>query len=332
MVILSNETLEGPVQLPGDSWAQKDTRRLLRACYHVSNLDAAIQFYNRYFGLLLSVKLDFPGAPLQRALMAGAAGDGQEHFQLELRCREPSPDVAFGVAADGTPASAASQPLRLGDGLDHFTVVVPDAPDAVAGLRRDGLGHLVAEELAAVFSVRSEGASKQDKVSLVRDLDGWPWQLLELHAAHAPERLCTVSIRVRDVAASLRWYQQVLGMRVLQKYEATGGGHISALVGFTPELDGPLLELRQAAHDRPMTDLGNAFAWFVLGTADLAGTMVNLEVQGEAWEKVELPSCEDPTQTVGAATVADPDGWRFCLVQHSPAVPAAQPMEGVEAM
>ena len=55
-------------------------------------------------------------------------------------------------------------------------------------------------------------------------------------------------------------------------------GHTSALVGFTPELEGPLVELRQAAPDRPMTDLGNAFAWFVLGTGDLARTMVDLEV------------------------------------------------------
>ena len=55
-------------------------------------------------------------------------------------------------------------------------------------------------------------------------------------------------------------------------------GHTSALVGFTPELEGPLLELRQAAPDRPITDQGTAFAWFVLGTGDLARTMVDLEV------------------------------------------------------
>ena len=40
-----------------------------------------------------------------------------------------------------------------------------------------------------------------------------------------------------------------------------------------------------------------------------------LQVQGEEWEKVEIPSAESPTETTDAATVADPDGWRFCLVQ-----------------
>jgi hypothetical protein len=64
----------------------------------------------------------------------------------------------------------------------------------------------------------------QDKVALLQDPTGWPWQLLELHGAAAAERLCTVSLRVTNLAASLRWYQDVLGMRVLQKYEAPGTG------------------------------------------------------------------------------------------------------------
>lgn len=259
-----------------------------------------------------------------------------------------------------------------------------------------------------------------DKVSLVRDLDGYPWQLLELHGARAQERLCTVrwappgpalrqimrllrggflvpnfglrrahytcfgavqrdlltafaplappailsqrvlprparppcSIRVRDLASSLRWYQDVLGMRVLQKYESTGtggavpraaaslqcclslysppclqccvlqppcplllslphktdmratittthartrmrtrpgrtsrllralclAGHLSALLGYTPELEGTLLELRQGREPLTEEGRGTAFGWFVVGTGDLSRTMVDLEV------------------------------------------------------
>lgn len=30
---------------------------------------------------------------------------------------------------------------------------------------------------------------------------------------------------------------------------------------------------------------------------------------------MEIPSCDNPTEVTDAATVSDPDGWRFCLVQ-----------------
>lgn len=40
-------------------------------------------------------------------------------------------------------------------------------------------------------------------------------------------------------------------------------GHLSALLGYTPEYEGPLLELRQSA-DAPLHDMGDAFGWFVV--------------------------------------------------------------------
>lgn len=61
-------------------------------------------------------------------------------------------------------------------------------------------------------------------MSLVQDLDGYPWQLLELHRTPPRERLCTLALGVSDLGGSLQWYQVVLGMTVLQKYEASRPG------------------------------------------------------------------------------------------------------------
>lgn len=54
-------------------------------------------------------------------------------------------------------------------------------------------------------------------------------------------------------------------------------GHPSALVGYTPELQGTLLELREGGGPG-LADPGNAFCWVVVGTRDLNQTMMHLEV------------------------------------------------------
>ena len=89
-------------------------------------------------------------------------------------------------------------------------------------------------------------------MAIIRDLDGYTWHLLELHGSghSVPERLAAVQLHVACLARSLEWYQSVLGMRVLRRHESTlpgSGRHTAtALVGFSEELEGTLLELRQA--------------------------------------------------------------------------------------
>lgn len=97
----------------------------------------------------------------------------------------------------------------------------------------------------------------QDRVAIIRDLDGYTWQLLELHGSghSVGERLAAVQLRVACLATSLEWYRGALGMRVLREHESSlpGSGHktATALVGFGEELQGTLLELRQAGDAAP---------------------------------------------------------------------------------
>ncbi|KAK2078770.1 hypothetical protein QBZ16_003610 [Prototheca wickerhamii] len=191
------------------SWAAQDRRRLLRLALHVDQLQAATMFYSQFLGLTLVAPLDVPGASVQRALVA--ADLEPSSFGLEL--------------LSGGPAMSA----MVGDWSGFLVLTVPDRAQCLQSIAASGQGTVVSEE-AAVIPVRNPspegGRTLQDIVSVVQDVNGYRWNLVQTashHGPQTPERIIAVGITVPDVALAISWCVQVLGMLPLQQYTSLSG-------------------------------------------------------------------------------------------------------------
>jgi predicted enzyme related to lactoylglutathione lyase len=130
-------------------------------------------------------------------------------------------------------------------------------------------------------------------------------------AAKAPERKA-VDIRwegsviaarvVKDLEASLRWYQDVLGCEIA--FDLRQGGWVE----LTTPVKGTLIGLQQAEPKQEAISAGDTT--LMLGTTDIAGAETWLKSQRVKTEPiVEIP------QTVKLMTFFDPDGHRLQLHQ-----------------
>jgi lactoylglutathione lyase len=124
-------------------------------------------------------------------------------------------------------------------------------------------------------------------------------------------RLLHTMIRVNDLDESLRFYCDLLGMRLLRKHDYTGGRFTLAFVGYETEDKGAVIELTYN-WDTHAYDLGNAFGHVALGTEDIYGTCDRLRAKG-----VKVVREPGPMQhgTTVIAFVEDPNGYRIELIQ-----------------
>ncbi|KDD71441.1 hypothetical protein H632_c5014p0, partial [Helicosporidium sp. ATCC 50920] len=145
MVILghNDEGATGGVGRPGAAEPGWASRRLLRVAFPVADLETSIRFYCDVLGLVLVAKLDVPGAPVQRALLASSVEPGA--FGLELLCSAQEHSKSGGFS---------SPPLLCAPGLS-FTLCVPDRGAVLSRLRAAGLERLIQDEDAANIPVRS---------------------------------------------------------------------------------------------------------------------------------------------------------------------------------
>jgi lactoylglutathione lyase len=124
-------------------------------------------------------------------------------------------------------------------------------------------------------------------------------------------RLLHTMIRVNDLDQSLRFYLELLGMRLLRKQDYPGGRFTLAFVGYDSEDAAAVIELTYN-WDTHAYDIGTGFGHIALGTADIYKTCDALRAQG-----VKVVREPGPMQhgTSVIAFVEDPNGYRIELIQ-----------------
>jgi lactoylglutathione lyase len=124
-------------------------------------------------------------------------------------------------------------------------------------------------------------------------------------------RLLHTMLRVGDLERSLRFYCEVLGMRLLRRKDYPGGRFTLAFVGYGDEATHTVLELTHN-WDTPAYELGTGYGHIALGVDDLYATCDDLRRKGA--RIVREPG---PMQHGGSeiAFVEDPDGYRVELIQ-----------------
>ena len=126
-------------------------------------------------------------------------------------------------------------------------------------------------------------------------------------------RFLHTMIRVRDLDASLRFYTDLLGMKLLRKRDYPTGEFTLAFVGYGDEGSNTVIELTHNWGQAEPYDLGSAFGHLAVGVPDVYKTCERLAAAG-----VKIPRPAGPMAHGGSviAFIEDPDGYRIELVQR----------------
>jgi lactoylglutathione lyase len=118
-------------------------------------------------------------------------------------------------------------------------------------------------------------------------------------------------IRVGDLDRSLRFYCDILGMRLLRRNDYPGGRFTLAFVGYGSEEDTAVLELTHN-WDTERYQLGDAFGHVAISVDDIYRRCDELREKGAKIVREPGPMRHGSTEI---AFVEDPDGYRIELIQ-----------------
>ncbi len=124
-------------------------------------------------------------------------------------------------------------------------------------------------------------------------------------------RLLHTMIRVGDMQRSIKFYTEVLGMRVLRTSQNTEYKYDLAFVGYEDESQGAVIELTYN-YGVDSYDHGTAFGHLALGVDNVAQTCEDIRKAGGNVVR-EAGPVKGGTTII--AFVEDPDGYKIELIE-----------------
>jgi lactoylglutathione lyase len=127
-------------------------------------------------------------------------------------------------------------------------------------------------------------------------------------------RFLHTMIRVRDLDASLAFYTEQLGMKVLRKKDFPSGEFTLAFVGYGDEESHTVIELTHNWDQKEPYDLGSAFGHLAIAVPDIYAACEKMEKAG-----VKIPRPPGPMKHGGGpiAFIEDPDGYKIELIERA---------------
>lgn len=120
-------------------------------------------------------------------------------------------------------------------------------------------------------------------------------------------------LRVVDLAKSIEFYTNVLGMKVLETTENKEYRYTLVFVGYGTQADSTTIELTYN-WDTNEYDQGNAFGHIALGVEDIYRACNDIKARGG---KVTREPGPVEGGTTHIAFIVDPDGYQIELIQIS---------------
>ena len=124
-------------------------------------------------------------------------------------------------------------------------------------------------------------------------------------------RVLHTMIRVGDLDRSVRFYTDVLGMKLLRKKDYPDGKFTLAFVGYGPETEHAVVELTYN-WGTDKYDLGNGFGHIALEVDDVYKACAEIKKRGGKVTREAGPMKHGSTVI---AFVEDPDGYKIELIQ-----------------
>ncbi|OGI44862.1 MAG: lactoylglutathione lyase [Candidatus Muproteobacteria bacterium RBG_16_64_11] len=125
-------------------------------------------------------------------------------------------------------------------------------------------------------------------------------------------RVLHTVIRVGDLERSIRFYTEVLGMRLLRRQDYPDGKFTLAFVGFGPESEQAVIELTYN-YGVERYELGAGFGHIALEVEDARAACARIAERGG---KVVRPAGPMKHGTTVIAFVEDPDGYKIELIER----------------
>ncbi|HEV8342393.1 MAG TPA: lactoylglutathione lyase [Candidatus Binatia bacterium] len=126
-------------------------------------------------------------------------------------------------------------------------------------------------------------------------------------------RILHTMIRVNDLDESIKFYCDVLGMKLLRKKDYPSGRFTLAFVGYGSESEEAVVELTYN-WDTHKYDLGDGFGHIALGVEDIYRTCDNLKAKGTKIVREPGPMKHGGSEI---AFIEDPDGYKIELIDLS---------------
>jgi len=125
-------------------------------------------------------------------------------------------------------------------------------------------------------------------------------------------RMLHTMIRVNNLDESVKFYCDVLGMKLLRKKDYESGRFTLAFVGYGSEAENAVIELTYN-WDTHQYDLGNAFGHIAIGVDDIYKTCEDLSSMGAKIVREPGPMKHGSTEI---AFIEDPSGYKIELIQR----------------
>ena len=126
-------------------------------------------------------------------------------------------------------------------------------------------------------------------------------------------RVLHTMIRVGDLDRSIKFYTDVLGMKLLRRKDYPDGKFTLAFVGYGPETEHAVIELTYN-WGTDKYDLGNAFGHIALEVDDAYKACEDIKKRGGKVAREAGPMKHGSTVI---AFIEDPDGYKIELIQRS---------------
>ena len=124
-------------------------------------------------------------------------------------------------------------------------------------------------------------------------------------------RLLHTMLRVGDLDRSIKFYTELLGMKLLRREDYPEGKFTLAFVGYEDESTGTVIELTHN-WETPSYDLGNGFGHLAVAVDDAYAACEKIKAQGG---KVTREAGPMKYGTTVIAFVEDPDGYKIEFIQ-----------------
>ncbi|AIL76518.1 lactoylglutathione lyase [Acinetobacter baumannii] len=125
-------------------------------------------------------------------------------------------------------------------------------------------------------------------------------------------RMLHTMLRVGNLEQSLKFYTEVLGMKLLRKRDYEEGRFTLAFVGYGDEETNTVLELTHN-WDTSSYDLGNGYGHIAIGVEDAYKACEEIKARGGKVVREAGPMKGGVTVI---AFVEDPDGYKVELIQQ----------------
>lgn len=117
-------------------------------------------------------------------------------------------------------------------------------------------------------------------------------------------------LRVGDLDKSVKFYTELLGMKLLRKRDFPDGKFTLAFLGYGSETDNTVLELTHNWETEGY-DLGNGYGHIAIGVEDVYATCDDIRARGGKVVREPGPMMHGTTVL---AFVEDPDGYKVELL------------------